>query len=51
MISLNKCTGSCNVLWPKIWVPKEIKYINFKAWYKRDIIKLEDIDLGDNLID
>ena len=25
MISLNKCTGSCNVLPPKICVPKETK--------------------------
>ena len=25
MISLNKCTGSCNVLSPKICVPKKIK--------------------------
>ena len=25
MINLNKCTGSCNVLSPKICVPKEIK--------------------------
>ena len=30
MISLNKCTGSCNVLSPKICVPKETKdiYVN-----------------------
>ena len=27
MISLNKCTGSCNVLSPKICVPKETKDI------------------------
>ena len=27
MISLNKCTGSCNVLSPKIYVPKETKDI------------------------
>ena len=32
MISLNKCSGSCNVLSPKICVPKEIKYINIKAF-------------------
>ena len=25
MISLNKCTGSCNVLSPKICVPKKTK--------------------------
>ena len=25
MISLNKCTGSCNVLSPKMCVPKETK--------------------------
>ena len=33
MISLNKCTGSCNVLFPKICVPKETKDINLKAFY------------------
>ena len=32
MISLNKCTGSCNVLSPKICVPKERKDINVKAF-------------------
>ena len=32
MISLNKCTGSCNVLSPKIFVPKETKDINIKAF-------------------
>ena len=32
MISLNKCTGSCNVLSLKICVPKETKDINFKAF-------------------
>ena len=32
MISLNKYTGSCNVLSPKIFVPKETKYINAKAF-------------------
>ena len=26
MISLNKCTGSCNVLTPKICVPKETRH-------------------------
>ena len=30
MISLNKCTGSCNVFSPKICIPKETKYINVK---------------------
>ena len=30
MISLNKCTGSCNVLSPKICVPKETKDIMLK---------------------
>ena len=30
MISINKCTGSCNVLSPKISVPKEAKDINVK---------------------
>ena len=33
-ISLNKCTGSCNVLSPKICVPKETKDVNFKAFDK-----------------
>ena len=32
MISLDKCTGSCIVLSPKICVPKETKYINVKAF-------------------
>ena len=32
MISLNKCTGNCNVLTPKICVPKETKYVNVKAF-------------------
>ena len=31
MISLNKCAGNCNVLSPKICVPKEKKDINVKA--------------------
>ena len=32
MISLNKCTGSCNVLSPKICVLEETKDINVKAF-------------------
>ena len=32
MISLRKCTGSCNVLTSIISVPKETKYINVKAF-------------------
>ena len=32
MITLNKCTGSCNALAPKICVPKETKDINVKAF-------------------
>ena len=32
MISLNKCTGSCKVLSPKICVPKETKDIYVKAF-------------------
>ena len=32
MISLEKCTGSCNVLPSKIYVPKETKDINVKAF-------------------
>ena len=35
MISLNKCTGSCIVLSPKICVPKETKDINVKAFNLR----------------
>ena len=31
MISLSKCTGVCNVLFPKICVPKETKDINVKV--------------------
>ena len=32
MISLNKCTGSCNVFFPKVCVPKETKDGNVKAF-------------------
>ena len=32
MISIDKFTGSCNVLYPKICVPKEIKDIYVKAF-------------------
>ena len=32
MISLNKCTGSCNVLSQEICVPKETKDIYVKAF-------------------
>ena len=32
MISLDKYTGNCNVLSPKICVPKETKDINVKAF-------------------
>ena len=32
MISLDKCTGSCNVLCPKMCVPKEKKDINVKTF-------------------
>ena len=32
MISLKKCTGNCNVLSPKICVPKETKDINVKTF-------------------
>ena len=32
MISVNKCTGSCNVLSPKICVAKETKDLHFKAF-------------------
>ena len=39
MISLNKCTGSYNVLSPKICVPKEAKDINVKA---HNMIKNKD---------
>ena len=31
MISLNKCSGSCNVLSSKICVPKKTKDINVKT--------------------
>ena len=40
MISLNKCTGSCNVLSPKVCVPKETKDINVKAF---NMIKNKDV--------
>ena len=32
MISLDKCTGSCNVLFSKIRVPEEMKHINVKTF-------------------
>ena len=32
MISLNKCVGSCNVLSPKICVPRKTKDINVKTF-------------------
>ena len=32
MVSLNRCSGSCNVLFPKICVTKETKDINVKAF-------------------
>ena len=32
MIILSKCTGSCNVLFPKICVPKKTKDINVKVF-------------------
>ena len=32
MISLNKCIGTCNILSPKICVPKETKDVNVKAF-------------------
>ena len=32
MMSLNKCTGSCNALSPKICFPKETKGINVNKY-------------------
>ena len=32
MINLNKCTGSCNALSPKICVPKEIQEMHVKVF-------------------
>ena len=32
MISLDKCSGSCNILSPQICVPKEAKDINIKVF-------------------
>ena len=32
VISIDKCSGSCNVLSPKICVPKKTKEINVKAF-------------------
>ena len=32
MISLDKCSGSCKVLSPRICVPKEVKDINVKVF-------------------
>ena len=39
MISLGKCTASCNVLSPKICVPKETKDIYVKAF---NVIETKD---------
>ena len=41
MISLNKYTGSCNVLSPKICVPKESKDIDVKAFNMITKMKLK----------
>ena len=32
MISLDKCTGSCNILSPKICVPKITEEVSFKVF-------------------
>ena len=32
MIKLDKCTGTCNALFPNVCVPKETKYINVTAF-------------------
>ena len=32
IISLNRCTRICSVLSPKMYVPKETKYLNVKAF-------------------
>ena len=32
MISIDKCSESCNILSLKIWVPKEARGINIKAF-------------------
>ena len=32
MVSLDKCRGSCNVLSPKVYIPKETKDTNVKAF-------------------
>ena len=32
MINLDRCTGNCNVLSPKLCVPKETKHINVKTF-------------------
>ena len=32
MISLDKCNGSCNILSPKICIPKNTKHINVKVF-------------------
>ena len=41
MISLSKYTGSCNVLSPKICVPKESKDIDVKAFNMITKMKLK----------
>ena len=39
MISLDKCNGSCNVLSPKICIPKKTKHINVKVFNMKFIIQ------------
>ena len=41
MIGLGKCAGRCNVVSPKIYVTKETKYMNVKA-FSMIINKTED---------
>ena len=41
MIGLGKCAGTCNVVSPKIYVTKETKYMNVKA-FSMIINKTED---------
>ena len=40
MISLDKCNGSCNVLYPKICFPKETKHINVKYNICKKVLKV-----------
>ena len=56
MINADKPAGSCNVLSPKICVPKETKHINVKAFNmitqrnEKKTIKIGDVNVDNKVI-